>query len=40
MSEHHDATDHPGTAAEEAGIVDQQAVALEELQDDEEDPEG
>jgi hypothetical protein len=29
------ATDKPGTAAEEAGIVDQQAAALEELEEDE-----
>ena len=30
-----DSTDQPGTAAEEAGIVDQQAVALEAIDDDE-----
>ena len=31
-----DSTDQPGTAAEEAGIVDQQAVALEAIDDDDE----
>jgi hypothetical protein len=30
-----DSTEQPGTAAEEAGIVDQQAVALEAMDDDE-----
>jgi hypothetical protein len=29
-----DATEHPGTAAEEAGIVDQQAAALEEMEEE------
>ena len=34
-----DPTDRPGTAAEEAGIVDQQAAALEEMEEDD-DAEG
>jgi hypothetical protein len=32
-----DPTQEPGTAAEEAGIVDQQATALEALEEDTED---
>ena len=34
-----DSTEQPGTAAEEAGIVDQQAAAIEAM-DDEDDAEG
>ena len=30
-----DSTEQPGTAAEEAGIVDQQAAAIEAMDDDE-----
>jgi hypothetical protein len=33
-------TDHPGTAADEEGIVDQQAAALEAMDDDEDEEAG
>ena len=33
-------TEQPGTAAEEAGIVDQQAAAIEAMDDEEEEGEG
>ena len=35
-----DSTDQPGTAAEEAGIVDQQAAAIEAMDDEDDDAEG
>lgn len=35
MSDHQPDTEHPGEAAEEAGIVDQQAAALDAMEDEE-----
>lgn len=37
MSDQQNHTDEPGTAAEEAGIVDQQAAAIEAMEDDDTD---